>query len=127
MSSLSLKEIINSFNDILSGFLAQITPLIGSSYSSKFDMIVKINNSMPIEQFMAHAIPHRDQILTRNEDYFKNSENIDEKLRDNNVVMGEILRLQSIWTQIDESSRDNVWDIFQSMLYLGEEYIKSKY
>ena len=32
--------------------------------------------------------------------------------------------MQNIYTQLDDASKSNVWDIFQAMLILGEDYIK---
>ena len=125
--ALSLKEIVSSFNEILGSFLVQVSPIVGSSYASKFDLVTKMNSSLPIEQFMCHALEHEEQIMKRNEDYFKDTKNINQELKSDNVVMDEILRLQNIWTQLDANSKSNVWDIFQSMLYLGKEYIKIKY
>jgi len=123
----SLKEIVSNFNEILSSFLVQISPIVGSSYSSKFDLLIKANSTMPIEQFLCHALEHEEKIMKKDEAYFQDSSNINSKLKSDSVVMDEILRLQNIWSKIDAESKSNVWDIFQSMLYLGKEYIKVKY
>jgi len=123
----SLKEIVSNFNEILSSFLVQISPIVGSSYSSKFDLLIKANSTMPIEQFLCHALEHEEKIMKKDEAYFQDSSNINSKLKSDSLVMDEILRLQNIWSKIDAESKSNVWDIFQSMLYLGKEYIKVKY
>lgn len=117
---------IKQFNEILSSFLIQISPLVGSTYHQQFQTIVKYNSLLPIEQFLVHALPVRDKILTRDESYFNNTTNHLEKIGDNEYVLNEILRLQNIYGQIDDESRSNVWDIFQAMLILGEEYINIK-
>ena len=119
----SLKESVSSFNEILGSFLVQISPLVGSSYSSKFELLIKANSTMPIEQFLCHALQHEEKILKRDEEYFKNTKNISSELKSDSAVMDEILKLQNIWSKIDESSKSNVWDIFQAMLVLGEEYV----
>lgn len=119
-------EKIKQFNEILSSFLIQISPLVGSTYHQQFQTIVKYNSLLPIEQFLVHALPVRDKILTRDESYFNDNTNHLEKIGDNEYVLNEILRLQNIYSQIDEESRSNVWDIFQAMLILGEEYINIK-
>lgn len=117
---------IKQFNEILSSFLIQISPLVGSTYHQQFQTIVKYNSLLPIEQFLVHALPVRDKILTRDESYFNNTTNHLEKIGDNEYILNEILRLQNIYGQIDDESRSNVWDIFQAMLILGEEYINIK-
>ena len=119
-------EKIKQFNEILSSFLIQISPLVGSTYYQQFEMIVKYNSILPIEQFLVHALPVRDKILSRDESYFTNNSNHVDKIGGNEWVLDEILRLQNIYNQLDETSRSNVWDIFQAMLILGEEYINIK-
>jgi hypothetical protein len=118
-------EKIKQFNEILSSFLIQISPLVGSTYYQQFEMIVKYNSILPIEQFLVHALPVRDKILSRDESYFTTNSNHVDKIGGNEWVLDEILRLQNIYNQLDETSRSNVWDIFQAMLILGEEYILS--
>jgi len=121
-------EKIKQFNEILDSFLIQISPLVGTSYHYKFQQIVKVNFILPIEQFLVHALPLRDKILNRDESYFNNNDNYANKIGDN--TLNEILRLQNIYVQLDSTSKDNVWDIFQAMLILSEEYLvmnKNKY
>ena len=66
------KEIVKNFNLILESFLSQITPLVGSFYIKKFQLIIKCNSTLPIEKFLVHALPLRDKILNRDESYFSN-------------------------------------------------------
>ncbi len=120
-------EKIKQFNEILSSFLIQVSPLVGSTYNQQFETIVKYNSLLPIEQFLVHALPVREKILSRDESYFNDNTNHLEKIGDNSYVLNEILRLQNIYGQLDETSRSNVWDIFQAMLILGEEYVSIKY
>ena len=119
-------EKIKNFNDILSSFLIQISPLVGSTYHNQFETIIKYNSILPIEQFLVHALPVREKILNRDESYFNDNTNHVNKIGDDKNILNEILRLQSIYNQLDETSRSNVWDIFQAMLILGEEYITIK-
>lgn len=121
---------IKLFNEILSSFLIQVSPLVGTTYHNQFQTIVTYNSVLPIEQFLVHALPVRDKLLARDESYFYNKDNLEDKIGGNESVLNEILRLQNIYGELDEISRTNVWDIFQAMLVLGEEYInlnKSKY
>jgi hypothetical protein len=119
-------EKIKNFNDILSSFLIQISPLVGSTYHNQFETIIKYNSILPIEQFLVHALPVREKILNRDESYFNDNTNHINKIGDDKNILNEILRLQKIYNQLDETSRSNVWDIFQAMLILGEEYITIK-
>lgn len=119
-------QIIKSFNEILDSFLVQLSPLIGTTYNYKFKQIIKVNSLLPIEQFLVHALPMRDQILNRDEIYFNDNNNHKEKI-DDSKTLNEIIRLQNIYSKLDESSKSNVWDIFQALLMLGEDYIRMKH
>lgn len=119
-------SITNQFNEILSSFLIQIVPIVGSTYHKNIQTIIKFNSALPIENFLYYAIEYRDKILNRDESYF-----CDNNLAINNVEkvekLDEIFRLQNIYINLDQVSKNNVWDIFQALLVLGEEYIKIKY
>lgn len=146
---MSLSEKIKDFNEIFSSLLIQISPHIGSSYHIQFDQIIKYNSLLPIEQFLVYALPRKDKILSRNEEYFTTITNvssvekfcenmvsskeeiIDKKVNNDNSkhvkAMNEILRLQDIYINLDDTSKSNIWDIFQALLIIGEEYVKIKY
>lgn len=115
-------EKIKQFNEIFDSFLIQISPLVGSTYHYQLQQIIKYNSILPIEQFLVHALPVRDKILNRDESYFTTTENHMDKIGSEDTL-NEILRLKDIYSQLDEESKSNVWDIFQAMLILGEEYI----
>jgi hypothetical protein len=116
---------IQQFNEILDSFLIQVAPLVGSTYHHKFEQIIKYNSVLPIEQFLVYALPLREKILNRDETYFQNTDNHTDTIGDRNDILSEILRLQNIYCKLDDRSKSNVWDIFQAMLILGEEYIKT--
>lgn len=117
-------EKIKQFNEILDSFLIQISPLVGTTYHYQFQQLIKYNSILPLEQFLVYALPLREKILNRDETYFENNDNHSCVIGDNENVLSEILRLQGIYKRLDESSKSNVWDIFQAMLILGEDYIR---
>lgn len=120
-------EKIKQFNGILGDFIKDIIPLVGSSYYHYFENLIKYNAQLPMELFLAYALPLRDKIINRDETYFENNDNHTSMIGDREYVMCEILRLQNIYRKLDEESRSNVWDYFQAMLILGEEYIRLNY
>lgn len=138
-------EQIKDFNTILSSFLVQVSPLIGTTYNYHFDHIIKHNAGLPIEQFLVYALPYRDQILNRDESYFdhKTKTNNDDIVLSvesqlnqygdiinissaNMDVLDEILRLKNIYYSLDPDSKTNLWDILQAMLQLSEEFFRIK-
>lgn len=119
-------NIIKEFNEILCSFLIQVVPIVGSTYHNNIQTIIKINSTLPIENFLFYAIECRDKIINRDESYF-----LDQTVIQNNIDredrLDEIFKLQNIYNVLDKQSKDNVWDIFQALLILGEDYIKIKY
>lgn len=118
---------IKDFNEILSGFLIQLSPTIGSTYSSQFNNIIKYNAILPIEQFCCHALPLRDKILNKDESYFIHIENHNSEIKNDADTLSEILKLKDIYSTLDNESKSNIWDIFQALLILSEEYVTNKY
>lgn len=148
----SISDIIKNFNSIFESLLIQLSPVIGSTLSNSFQTIIKYNAIIPIEQFLIYALPIRDKIINRDESYFINENNediLDDKIKkssdfkksldlsekvfnnddDNKYknAINEILRLQNIYEHLDIESKNNIWDIFNALLILGEEYVKIKY
>jgi hypothetical protein len=120
-------ETCKNFNEILSGLLIQLSPIIGSTYSMQFNNIIKYNNLLPIEQFCCHALPLRDKILNRDESYFIDIENNNEEIKNDTIKLNEILKLKDIYINLNIESKSNIWDIFQALLFLSEEFVTIKY
>jgi len=115
---------VKSFNEILESLLVQMSPIIGTTYHKKFTMIIKLNAMLPIKEFLVQATPVRDKILTRDESYFETDTALSTLVDVETKYINNILKLQNIYTRLDKTSRDNVWQIFQCMLILAEEWNK---
>lgn len=144
-------EKVKQFNEIFEQLLIQISPMCGTTFHYKFKQIIKYNALLPIEQFLIHALQHKDKIHNKDETYFtikndtekENSEKYlvnliklkEQALHNNDTidnsktekVMNSILLLQDIYYSLDQSSKDCIWDIMQALLIIGEEYIRIKY
>ena len=114
-------EIIKQFNEILESFITQITPIVGSSVKTKFDLLIQVNSLLPLEKYLLYALPVRDKIMNREESYFDNEEN-----HKDDEVLELILTVKKVYHHMDKASQKNIWDIFQAMLFLGEEYLRIK-
>jgi hypothetical protein len=124
------KEKVKEFNDILNSFLIQVSPIIGTTYQNYFENLIKYNSLLPIEQFLVNCLPVREQILQRDESFFYDEERAQNNFGNDEYKMNEIFKLKNIYKNLDEESKSNVWDIFQALLILGEEYLvlnQSKY
>jgi len=120
MSSEKISK-VKGFNEILESLLIQMSPIIGTTYHKQFMMIIKMNAMMPIKSFIKRSVPFRDKIINRDESYFETDTAVN-TLDVNVKYMNNILQLQNIYTKLDKVSRDNVWQIFQCMLVLAEEW-----
>ena len=123
---------IKTFNIIIEDFLKQTTPIVGTTYHHYFTKLIKANATLPIQYASSHLLKYKDKILTKDVSYFSDKNNYSEQLNElesnynNNDIMFEILRLKDIYYKLNESSRDNVWDILQALLQLTIEYNEFK-
>jgi hypothetical protein len=115
-------KVIKEFNEILEYLLIQVSPIIGDKYHFKFKQIVKSNITLPIEQFLVHILPKRDKVLNKDETLFDS--NLITETFDDNDLLSKILTLQNNYKELQQSSKDNIWDFFQALLILGEDYIR---
>ena len=114
-----MSKIQCQFNNILLILIKQLSPYIGTSYGSKFEILISTNDILPIEQFLVHALPIREYIENKDVAYFNNNNFINST--DN--ILCEILKLKNIYQQIDDESKNNIWEYLQAMLILGDDYI----
>jgi hypothetical protein len=120
-----MNEIIKKFNDISIDFLAQTSKIVGMKYLLKFKFVTKINSVYAIDIFIRRILPHKDQIHTRDEQFFL------EKADDNefNEYMNDITGIKTIYHTLDDKSKENIWEILLALVYLAEErqkYINNK-
>lgn len=123
-------EIIKNFNNILSDFLNQISPLIGNSYYNKFTMIIKLNALYPIKRFTTYALDHEDQIMQKNPEYFMDDNIYKDEIEknygdDSEIYMDRILQFKEIYNKVDSDSKENLWSIIQALVLLSKEYLAS--
>jgi hypothetical protein len=118
---------IKDFNEIMSNFLIQLSPIIGSTYSYEFNKIIKYNALLPIEQFCCHALPLSEKIRNKDETYFVNIDDHNNDIKNDVDILNEILKLKDIYNKLNNESKENIWEIFNALLILSEEYVTSKY
>ena len=124
---------IKTFNLILESFLAQTSPIVGTTYHFYFKKLISVNAPLPIKYASEHMLMFQDQIMSKDEAYFHSGDN-DLSSKFNQVtelsklptdqVLSEIMRLKDIYYKLDKDSQKNVWDILQALLQLTIEYNK---
>ena len=117
-------EKIKSFNEILETFLQQLSPIVGTTYHYYFKQLIKVNSTMPIKTFLVEVSPYKEKIFNKDESYFLNIEDNskDDRVNDDEVL-SEILRLKDIYSKLDNQSRSEVWNYFQALIVISEEYV----
>ena len=119
---MSRAEKIKMFNDILENLLLQLSPKLGTTYHFYFTKFIKINAVTPINHFWYYAQDLETKIMTRDETYFTTPENHKSKLSDQDKGLDEIIRLKGIYEELDETGRNNLWDITIAVFQLAKEY-----
>lgn len=120
---------IKLFNSILESFLLQTANIVGSTYHHYFVKLIKVNAPVPINYAINHLIVFKDQILSKNEDYFNNESNYINNITEGSPsdnTLSEIMRLKDIYYKLDVDSKENVWSILQALLQLTIEYCELK-
>lgn len=117
-------KIIKEFNEIMEYFLIQTIPIIGNTYHFRFKQIIQTNSILPMEQFLVHILPKRDMVINKDESLFTNKQSDIINNIDDTDIISKIFTLQDVYDDLSRSSKDNIWDFFQAMLILGEDYIK---
>ena len=122
-------EIIKGFNEILGDFLKQVSPIIGTTYHYYFNQTIGTNALLPIQYFINYTHNSDNPLIiyieTRNENYFTNTDDHKEHLKESiyaETGLMEIIRLRGIYSQLSNESKDNVWNILQALLQLSIEY-----
>jgi hypothetical protein len=117
-------NVIKQFNLIVEDLLKQTTYLLGNKYLFNFKTLIQFNAVQPIEKFTIFLYPYKDHIMNKDIDFFINSDI--EFSGYNNININDIIDLKKIFKNIDDESKDNIWEILQALVLLCEEKYKSK-
>ena len=122
---MSSKEIVKKFNKITQELLYDMSSIVGTSYHKKFKLIIKCNSILPIKKFKVNVLKFKKYIIEKNPEYFLNEDIIMEEIKDYNdkdYYLDEYYYLKNIYSNIDDNSKDNFWDILHVLVYLCESY-----
>lgn len=119
-------QIIKDFNTMLECLIQQIAPFTKNSYHILFKNLVRANATIPIKTFNEYAIPLKNKIKQHDESFFINedfsSQVSTQDIMNNDDVIQEIFNLRNVWAQLDEDSKENLWQMVEGLLQLGETY-----
>ena len=120
-----MENTIEQFNDIAYKLIVDLAEITDSSKikmsKSVFITIVEENPSTPIEKFILNILPHKEHIVTKNVDFFISYkfDEIEEK-----SVLKDILSLKSLWSNLNENDKDNVFKYLLQLCNASEYYLK---
>ena len=77
---------------------------------------------LPIDKFTS-MLPYKKYIMNKDEKFFMSSEIEFDGY--NNIGYSDIIDLKKIFTNINEESKENIWEILQALIMLCED--RSKY
>jgi len=119
-------QLIKDFNTLFSSVLQQMAPMIGNKYYILYSNIIKYNASIGIDNFYYYSGPHGEQILSKNEHFFLDEENLTHltqgEHQNNSDLMVIITELKHTWTKLDSSSKENLWALIQGLYQLSQNY-----
>lgn len=107
------------FNKLATNFLGSMIVMFPNemklkTYLNKFEILKTLNSRKPVEMFMESMIPFGSQIISRDEDFFKK----DEYINNAENISGKI-GLVDHWESLDSETKDKIWTYINSLYILG--------
>ena len=84
------------------------------SYQAKFDMVSSMDGKKPVEMFMDSMFPYGEQILSRDENFFKQDYFVN-KAESISQKMG----LVNYYDSMNQETRDTIWEYIQGLFIMG--------
>ncbi len=112
-----MTDIIKQFNDISLEFMKQTEKITGDSYIIQFTLLTKINSVAAIDMYIRNVLKYKNYIYNKDERFFINMD------IDNSYVkyFATIIKIKSIFTDLDRETKNNIWDYIQALTYLAEQ------
>ncbi len=109
----------SQFNKMAAEFLSKMEVAFPDEhkitvYRQQFDILRMMNQKKPVEMFMENLKPFGEQILTKNEIFFKQDEFVDAAEN----ISGK-MGLISHWDTMNSGTRNSIWEYMQGLYILG--------
>jgi len=83
-------------------------------YRAKFDALSMVNPKKPVEMFMESMIPFGVQILTKDEQFFKQKHFVEKA-----QSMSEKMGLTEYWDTSKPETKESIWEFTQGLYIIG--------
>lgn len=112
---------IKDFNDVLLGFLKELTPLMGDICLKRFKLVTALSKKQPIKSFIQYVVPLQEKIINQDDTYFTDYIQSDD---DNEI--SRFLHLNGLYSTLNQQSKDTVWQYLRLLLAITIEYLQLK-
>lgn len=114
-----MNNIVKQFNSIVEDLLEQTTSMLGTKYLFNFKTLLHYNYFLPIDKFTNTMLPYKQYIMAKNTSFFMNKDI--NNFEYSNINNNDIIDLKKIFINIDNESKDNIWESLQALILLCEE------
>lgn len=118
---------IEKFNQIFDEFLCKLINNFNyaklKTYRRYFILVSKTDKELPSHLFMAGCINYKDKISSRDESFFIDNEEINEKAK----IFGNFTEdsgLKHYWAELTPDTKKNVWEYLQTLFVLSDMVVK---
>jgi hypothetical protein len=110
--------VLNKWNDLFSQFIDQLDIIFNEAeirnVKLKFNLVRKVNNTFAIKAFIENVVPHGNEIMNKNEDYFFHESST--------VKITEDLDIKKYYNLSSVENRDIIWQYTQGLYILASGY-----
>lgn len=129
---MSLTEIVTEFNKTFLTFIGQMAEIknqniiVPDTYSHA-ETIIMQDNFKIIDIFVIHVLPHKDKIMSDDESYFLNNQEIDNKYKNEIHIIEKIMEFKKLWLVITSDEKDVVKSYLKLLCIYTSNYFNKKY
>ena len=125
MSVTEVKKFNILFEELLEKMITKFQNEKLKSYRRFFIMMKTVSPSTPVNIFMSGCINYKEQIKSRDENFFINSSDIKEKSK----YFGNFTEdcgISDYWSTLSIQTKTSIWEYIQTLFVLGEIIIKKE-
>ena len=122
-------NVIKQFNNTLEEFIIKLSNQFPSEtkikvYLNTFKITKTYNSQLPLKLFMGGCLNFKEQIKTRNTDFFLNRPQFVERVK-NCTSFADDIGLVDHWLNLSDESKNSIWEYIQTLFVMGEMYINN--
>jgi len=112
-------KLYDQFNNLAIEFLQRMEETFPNEqkikvYRQKYEFVKSIKSTKPVEMFMENMYDYGEQILSKNELFFKQ----DELVQTAQSISGK-MGLIKYWDTMNEKTKNSIWEYIQGLYILG--------